>query len=317
MRHYASKEKMPDYGFSPDACFPVINIEKGGVNMRLSKLTGGEAGAEIPVYSLYAGERPNVVPAEATAVIGLGKLGLDELKARLTEIEKGHERFKLNCEAAEDGRAKIVATGKNAHAAMPHGGVNAAGMLLIALKELGAGGGVKDAIAMTADAVGMDYTGKLLGIACEDELSGPLTCNLGILRYDGSEFSALLDIRYPICGNEAMMLGQAALTVAPAGMAVTCESHHTPLHVPAEHKVVQGLLKAYHEVTGLEAYTIAIGGGTYSRMMPNTVAFGVCFPGDMDVCHIADEYIDIEKMMLGVRIFAHAIVELAGRRDAE
>ena len=87
---------------------------------------------------------------------------------------------------------------------------------------------------------------------------------------------------------------------------------HTPLHVPAEHKIVKGLLKVYHEVTGLPAYTIAIGGGTYSRMMPNTVAFGVCFPGDMDVCHIADEYIDIDKMMLGVKIFAHAIVELAG-----
>ena len=44
----------------------------------------------------------------------------------------------------------------------------------------------------------------------------------------------------------------------------------------------------------------------------NTVAFGVCFPGDMDVCHIADEYIDVEKMMLGVKIFAHAIAEIAG-----
>ena len=32
----------------------------------------------------------------------------------------------------------------------------------------------------------------------------------------------------------------------------------------------------------------------------------------MDVCHIADEYIDIEKMMLGVKIFAHAIAEIAG-----
>ena len=82
-----------------------------------------------------------------------------------------------------------------------------------------------------------------------------------------------------------------------------------------ESRIVQGLLKVYHEVTGLDAYTIAIGGGTYSRMMPNTVAFGVCFPGDMDVCHIADEYIDLEKLMLGVKIFAHAITELAGANE--
>ena len=110
-------------------------------------------------------------------------------------------------------------------------------------------------------------------------------------------------------------MGQAAKRIAPAGMSVCCAGSHTPLHVPAGSRIVQGLLKVYHEVTGLEAYTIAIGGGTYSRMMPNTVAFGVCFPGDMDVCHIADEYIDLDKMMLGVKIFAHAIVELAGGNE--
>lgn len=312
MRHYAGKVKMPDYGFSPDAEFPVINIEKGGVNMRLSKVTGGEDGADIPVCSLYAGERPNVVPAEATAVVGLENITLDALNNRLSAIAAKHEKFNLKAVAEGEGRAKITATGVNAHAAMPERGVNAAGMLLIALKELGAGGGSREAIAMLADAVGMEHTGASLGIACEDELSGALTCNLGILRYDSNELSALLDIRYPLCGNEELMLGQAAKRVAPAGMSVCCASSHTPLHVPAESKIVRGLLKVYHDVTGLPAYTIAIGGGTYSRMMPNTVAFGVCFPGDMDVCHIADEYIDLEKLMLGVKIFAHAIAEIAG-----
>ncbi len=312
MRYYASKLKMPDYGFSPDAEFPVINIEKGGVHMRLSKVTGGEAGAKLPVYSLYAGERPNVVPAEAVAVVGLDDTGLSGLRAALSGIEARYDKFHLSAVAEGDGRARITATGVNAHAAMPERGVNAAGMLLIALKELGAGGGSREAIAMLADAIGMDYTGERLGIACVDELSGALTCNLGILRYDGNELSALLDIRYPLCGDEALMLGQAAKRVSAAGMAVCCAGSHTPLHVPADSKIVKGLLKVYHEVTGLDAYTIAIGGGTYSRMMPNTVAFGVCFPGDMDVCHIADEYIDLEKLMLGVKIFAHAIAEIAG-----
>ena len=312
MRYYASKLKMPDYGFSPDAEFPVINIEKGGMNVLLSKVTGGEAGAGIPVYSLYAGERPNVVPSEAKAVIGLGAMRLQDLADRLTDIEAAHEDFHLSCAEISDNRAEIIATGVNAHGAMPHLGVNAAGMLLIALKELNAGGGSKDAIAMLADVLGMETTGERLGIACKDELSGALTCNLGILRYDGNEISAHLDCRYPICGDETAMLGSAVKAVAPAGLSVRLIGSHAPLHVPAEHKIVRGLLKVYHEVTGLEPYTIAIGGGTYSRMMPNTVAFGVCFPGDMDVCHIADEYIDIEKMMLGVKIFAHAIAELAG-----
>ena len=312
MRYYASKQPLPDYGFSPDAEFPVINIEKGGVNMRLIKVTGGEEGADIPVYSLYAGERPNVVPSSAKAEIGLNGMSINELNDKLTSIEAAHEGFHLAAFPKGEGRAEIISTGVNAHASTPHLGVNAAGMLLIALKELGAGGGSREAIACLADAIGMEGNGSALGISTQDELSGPLTCNLGILRYDMNELSALLDIRYPICADEERVLGQAAKTISKAGMAVSLVSSHKPLHVPADHKVVKGLLKVYHEVTGLPAYTIAIGGGTYSQTMPNTVAFGVCFPGDMDVCHIADEYIDIDKMMLGVRIFAHAIVELAG-----
>ena len=321
LRYYAQKVDMPDYGFSPDAEFPVINIEKGGMNVLLSKVTGGEDGASLPVYSLYAGERPNVVPAEARAVVGLGAMRLQDLSGRLADIQSAHEGFRLSCAELDGNRAEIVATGVNAHGAMPYLGVNAAGMLLIALRELEAGseypegGGSRSAIAMLADVLGMETTGEKLGIACADELSGALTCNLGILRYDGQVLTAHLDCRYPICGDEAQMLGSAVKTVAPAGLSVRLIGSHTPLHVPADHKVVKGLLKVYHEVTGLEAYTIAIGGGTYSRMMPNTVAFGVCFPGDMDLCHVADEYIDIEKMMLGVRIFAHAIAELAGSAE--
>ena len=46
-------------------------------------------------------------------------------------------------------------------------------------------------------------------------------------------------------------------------------------------------------------------------MMPNTVAFGIVFPDQEDCCHIADEHIEVDRMMESVRIYAHAIAELA------
>ena len=307
MRYYAKKYKMPDYGFSPDAEFPVINIEKGGLGLLISKYTGGEGDAEIAVESLYAGVRPNVVPGVAKAVLKVRDP--EGFKAAVEKVaqEKG---FRLTTEE-EDGRIALIAEGESAHASMPHLGKNAAGMLLIALKELGAGGNSKDAIAALAEVLGMEYDGAKLGIKQEDELSGPLTCNLGILRYDGLNLTAQLDIRYPLCSDEEKMCGAATMALSGAGLALTRLGGHTPHHVPAEHKVVKGLLKVYHEVTGLDAYAFAIGGGTYSRMMPNTVAFGLNFPGDTDTCHMPDEFIDVDKMMLSVKIFAHAIATLA------
>ena len=312
MRHYASKYKMPDYGFSPDAEFPVINIEKGGMNMLLSKYTGGEGKADREILSLYAGERPNVVPGLARAVVGLKNTSVQALRTRLAELAKKDARLRISVESVEGDRATLLAEGRSAHASTPDLGVNAAGILLTALAEIGAGGALLPSIRALAEKIGLAGDGRELGIAASDAASGELTCNLGILRFDGESLQAHLDIRYPLCADEKDMLGSAAMAVSESGMAVTRLGGHTPLHVPAEHKVVRGLIEVYHDVTDLPGYAFAIGGGTYSRMMPNTVAFGLNFPGDVDTCHMPDEYIDIEKMMLSVKIFAHAIATLAG-----
>ena len=310
MRYYASKLKMPDYGFSPDAEFPVINIEKGGVNVELSYRGEGENEAEIPVYQLYAGERPNVVPAHAYAIVGTEKVSCAEIEKRIADHAAAVHQ-KLSVKDLGDGRAEISAEGVLSHGSLPELGVNAASVLLIALKAIGAGAGVKPALDMMTECIGMEPDGASLNIKREDEISHNLSCNLGILRWDGENFSATLDIRYPLCTNEVEILGNIACAVSKYGVHVRRIGGHTPHHVPADHKIVRGLMQVYNELTGDDAKPLAIGGGTYSRMMPNTVAFGVVFPGQEDCCHIADEYIDIERMMQATRIFAHAIAELA------
>lgn len=308
MHYYASKEKMPDYGFSPDADFPVINIEKGGLGLLLSAYMPE---GDEKLLELHAGERPNVVPGIATAL-----LKIDDLKAFRAEVEKTAQArgFKLTVEDAGEGRARLTAEGVSAHASQPWLGVNAAGALLIALKEMGIGG---NGVAALADKLGLEHDGASLNIAQKDELSGPLTCNLGILRFDGRYLTAQLDIRYPLCADETAMCGAASMALSGTGLALTRLSGHTPLHVPKDSRIVQGLLKVYHEVTGLEPYAIAIGGGTYSRMMPNTVAFGPTFPGETDRCHMPDEYIEVETMLKAVKIYAYAIAQLAGKKEGE
>jgi len=309
MRYYKSKLPMPDYGFSPDAEFPVINIEKGGLGLVISQYTESEEGAEIPVYEMFAGVRSNVVPGIATA-----KVGYVDYAALSAKVEKvaAEKEFNLTVKDLGDGVAEITAEGKSAHASTPEHAKNAAGMLLIALTAMEAGGGSKKAIAALADKLGLEYDGASLGIKIADEESGALTCNLGLLRFDGKYVSVTLDIRYPISADEEKMCGQAAMALSGTGLTLQRRGGHGPHHVPKEHKVVKGLVKVYSEVTGTPGYAFAIGGGTYSRCMPNTVAFGFNFPGDVDTCHMPDEYVDIEKLMLSVKIFAHAIVELAG-----
>ena len=309
MQYYASKYPMPDYGFSPDANFPLINIEKGGVNAELLFSAEGEDNAEIPIYELYAGERPNVVPARAHAVIGSSRAGIAFIQAKINQIAQSMNQ-KISVFDLGDGRAEICAEGVLSHGSLPELGVNAASVLMLALDRLGAGKAILPALKMMNERIGMEPDGASLGIKCEDALSHNLSCNLGVLRWDGSNFCATLDIRYPLCTNEVEILGNITKAVSPYGASVRLISTHTPLHVPADHKVVRGLLKVYNEVTGENAKPLAIGGGTYSRMMPNTVAFGMVFPDEEDRCHIAEEYVDIEHMMRAVKIYARAIAEL-------
>ncbi|MEG0767130.1 MAG: Sapep family Mn(2+)-dependent dipeptidase [Clostridia bacterium] len=55
--YYKQQERMPDFGFSPDASYPVINTEKGIVRLSLDGALPGETGAARPVYCITAGER--------------------------------------------------------------------------------------------------------------------------------------------------------------------------------------------------------------------------------------------------------------------
>ncbi len=312
MAYYRAHSDLPDYGFSPDAEYPLINIEKGGLTLALTAEADGASGAEIPLLAMEAGVRVNVVPGIATALVGTQFVGLERLREALDAVMRAHPGFALAAEDAGDGRAKITATGVSAHASMPHLGVNAAGMLLVALREIGAGGEIRRAVEGLATVIGLTHDGKALGIAIADEESGALTSNLGILRYDGETLRAELDNRYPISADEPAMLAAAARVMAPWGVKASILSSHPPLHVPADSEVVRGLLAVFHEATGLPARPIAIGGGTYSRTMPNTVAFGITFPGDIETCHMPDEYVEIDKLMKAVQIMARAIARLAG-----
>ena len=47
-------------------------------------------------------------------------------------------------------------------------------------------------------------------------------------------------------------------------------------------------------------------------MLKQGVAFGALFPDDEDLAHQADEYEDIDRLMLATKIYANALIRLAG-----
>lgn len=299
IEHYKQVAVMPRTGFSPDASYPVINIEKGICRLGLRAALNPADGLKIIAFN--NGERPNVVPGKATAT-------LPAVEGLATKATAAAEKLNIKAEISETGGVLTISVeGINGHAAYPEGALNANGEMLLLLKELG----IKGSLATLAEKVGLEYKGQSLGIGVQDDMSSYLTCNMGIIRADSNGVYCTLDIRYPVMANPEMIIKN--IKAALPEFAVEVSELKEPHYVPASSELVRSLLAAYNEETGLEPKCLSTGGGTYARALEEGVAFGASFPDDEDLAHQANEYISIDGLMKNVKIFASAIVKLAGK----
>lgn len=295
MEYYAAHVDMPEVGFSPDSSFPIINTEKAMLHAFVSAPV---AATGLQVKQLWTGERVNVIPGESKALLA-GDAALAEKIAAYAAATG----MPYTAEVTDEG-VWVTAEGIPGHSAYPEGRRNAIGMMLLLLKELG----VEGALLTLANAYGMEYDGKSLGCACEDEVSGPLTCNMGILHLENGVITASLDMRVPITANLDQL--EANARAALPGFTFDSVEKKEPHHVPAESELVSQLLAAYHEETGLPAYAMATGGGTYAKVLKQGVAFGAAFPDDEDLAHQAGEYATIEGLLTSAKIYANSLLRL-------
>ena len=295
MDWYCDHAKMPDIGFSPDASFPLINTEKGMIHAFARAKLSPEG---LQVKRLAVGERLNVIPGEAEALVEGGLALAEKVTAFAAKTGLPYE-----AEITPEG-VLLKAHGIPGHSAYPFECRNANGMLLILLRELGAWGALKT----LADAYPMEHDGAALVIACKDELSGPLTCNMGILRINGGELVASLDCRCPVSADLSALTEQIRAHLP--GFRLENLSTTVPHHVPADSELVPALLDAWHEETGLPAIPQSTGGGTYAKVLKQGVAFGAGFPGDEDLAHQANEYVELPKMIKAAKIYANALLRL-------
>ena len=190
-------------------------------------------------------------------------------------------------------------------------GENAAGKLLAELAKLPLEGKLEKAVAFLHGRIGMETKGESLGVYLEDEISGPLSFNLGMLRLDASGLRVTVNYRYPVTCRYEDCVPQVRAAFAQAGFRLASASHSEKLYVPEDAPLVQKLIGVYNAYTGENARPICIGGGTYAKSMPNILAFGPAFPGEEATEHQPDEYIDLERLRQCYDMTKLAIVALS------
>jgi len=306
MEHYLALEKPPIAGFTLDGQFPVVYAEKGLAMVEFSRELPREG--EEYIQFIQGGTQDNTVPGCCRAKLVTQRR--NELVQQLSVYAKEH-RHSMQAKLLDDG-VLVESHGMETHSISLEQGVNAISVMLAFLDDIGFGEGeTRRVIRFLRERIGFEIYGDAMGIAYEDEFSGKLTVNLGILRFDGQRMNVRLDLRYPVTCQYEETYGRMQRLFLEHGFSPVENSYWDPVYFPQEHFLIKALLKAYRRVMPRDkSEPTCSGSGSYSKSIPNVAAFGAIFPGESLAWHQKNEYIEVDSLLKTCEIYAEAILEL-------
>ena len=304
--YFSKREKLP-FTLSPDADYPLINLEKGRFAPKFTKTA--ENGGEKTVVSFAGGTTGNIVPCKSKVLIS--GITADEARSVIVEVsEKTGVQFSVS---EENGLLGISALGVSAHAAHPESGNNAQTALISLINALPLTENEATASFRSLEKLfpHKETDGCSIGVKMSDETSGALTLKFGVHHFEDAIFTASLDLRCPLCADEENVKAVIGRAFADNSFSFEGDPEMIPVHyVPEDAPVIKTALKVYEEYTGLKGECLSIGGGTYVHDIEGGVAFGIEFHGTDYRIHGADEFAVIDELLLTAKMYTAIIYEL-------
>ena len=331
VQYFIKKEGAPAFSFTPDALFPIINGEKGIMNLKINaEWSALDTGGALKFFSLSGGTRSNVVPDRAEILfitdrvakeaIAALKRELEDFQAKNPDVRYSDPELCPTCEGCPDG-IKIFFHGKSAHGSLPQEGHNA---ILDALLFLSTHQAVspecRTYFSFLYKACS-SYYGEGLDIVREHPFVGKTTVNLGICQMNWEGGRAQINIR-PTLGFSCREVAERAKALVKkesekTGVKIYVEEAQEwgrePLYVDPDENAffISSLQEAYKTVTGRSPELKAIGGTTFAKAYPNCVSYGpVDLVEEKEMAHATDEHVKIAHHVRNTRIYACAIALL-------
>lgn len=312
IKHYKKVEELPTISFSPDADFPCIYAEKGISTIYIKDDYNKYSDFPIKISNINCNNNAiNVVPKKCDITIDIdnSQINISDVICFIEEKVK-ELKFDINY-SINNNSITLHSTGIQAHSAHPELGQNAISPALILLNKIFTHFNYNIKLfEFFEKCIGTEFNGKSLGINFEDE-SGKLTLNVGNFKFYENHLQIGINLRIPINTTIDAVANLIDLECKNYSLDTYIAEKQNPLYVPKDNHLVKTLCDIFNKMTGSNAEPIAIGGGTYARAFENCVSFGSNFPGDTDMCHQANEFIDIDKLILSCKIYAKAIYELS------
>lgn len=340
IEYYKAHEEIPTLGFSPDADFPCIYAEKSILSILLSQKL---IDSKITIEDIdCANNALNVVPKYCSLVLSINDTSIStETIIEHLKTSISNHNYEIDIYKIDNCKIKLTSYGISAHSAHPDLGINAISRLLIVLSELFENLNITtyNLINTFSKYIGTDNNGSKMNINFKDE-SGILTMNPSQIYIKDNKLNIAINLRIPVSikitnienifknifeNNTTNFNNATNINNINTNNKNTTINIHIPnnknitvsvidskpaLYIKQNNPLVKKLCDIYNSETNSNLTPIAIGGATYARAFPNCVSFGMNFPGDIDVCHQADEFVSIDKLVLATNIYAITIYKL-------
>lgn len=300
----------PKLSLVPDSSFPVNYAQKGSIDAEISIPCEGN------LIAFDAGTVRNVVPDHAECTLTIDEEIVKQAFAKL-DPELTASIATTSCEQG----TVVTATGRAAHAASPAAGVNAIQLLTRALGASGLLSGSCEKAVRGVCELTADPFGKSEGVEYRDDVSGDLTLVYGVAHLKNGKLIVSVDSRVPITWEPDELCDRLTNGAwADLGFTIVRKDTSKPFYIPKDDPRVVGLQNLYKTITGRDDQPYTMGGGTYSRVVPNAITFGAGIatskgPGDFlpdghGACHGKDEVVMMEKIYTSTKIYLLALAFL-------
>lgn len=311
MKHYFDVEPAPDFGFSPDAEFPLINGEKGNTSFTIKfNKDSNDDFSKLILHKFNSGLRENMVPRDAFATLS----GFKDANSIVSSFDKFIAENNIDGDISLDNNClNIHVVGKSAHGMEPKNGVNGGTYLADFLNNYELSGNASDFVKFISQYLHNDSRAHKLGLNYSDEVMGELTMNVGIMTFDVQSGGFInTNFRYPKGISVSNIKEQLVSNSKELNGNVENISNMEPHYVDPSDPIVDKLMSVYREQTGRnDSDPEVVGGGTYGRMMTRGVAFGALFPWTEDTMHQADEFQPVNDLILAMSIYGQSIYRLS------
>ncbi|WP_174269573.1 Sapep family Mn(2+)-dependent dipeptidase [Vibrio ichthyoenteri] len=301
VEHYFKHNPQPDYGFSPDGDFPIVNGEKGILYATLER--------EFPFSSEPGSCQIKSLVSERDRTSTCHHLIAEIAGVKAVEVAQQFGSFAEVTYQESHCRVELSTPWEKSR--NPHKVDNCMDKFVEVMRHVeGLDANSAHLIALLNSQFTKSHDGSKLGLSHQDNEMGTTTSCVSAINLDSRGYNLDFDFRFPKGLTIEQVRTQLLALSQQAGVNFI-EHQYLPLsYLSPESALIQTMGKAYSDVTGMDAQCFSKGAASYARALEYGVAFGPTFPGEATFVHEPNEQLNLESLIKAITIYVKVLISL-------